>query len=107
METMFRQNFGGTNKEYHGIFESGLLIKSSCHTEHNRGDINAGKNAKESRNASNMIKIFNVNICVNKAQVRTRSSQLQRTSAIRKVCTTPILSFCDKNNPVSAQTPRA
>ena len=26
METMFMQNFGGTNKEYYGIFESGLLI---------------------------------------------------------------------------------
>ena len=25
METMFMQNFGGTNKEYYGIFESGLL----------------------------------------------------------------------------------
>ena len=25
METMQRQNFGGTNKEYYGIFESGLL----------------------------------------------------------------------------------
>ena len=25
METMFVQNFGGTNKEYCGIFESGLL----------------------------------------------------------------------------------
>ena len=25
METMFVQNFGGTNKEYYGIFESGLL----------------------------------------------------------------------------------
>ena len=24
-ETMFMQNFGGTNKEYFGIFESGLL----------------------------------------------------------------------------------
>ena len=48
MDTMFTQNFGGTNKEYHGIFESGLLIKSPCDTEHNRGDINAGKNAKES-----------------------------------------------------------
>ena len=24
-ETMFMQNFGGTNKEYYGIFESGLL----------------------------------------------------------------------------------
>ena len=56
MDTMFRQNFGGTNKEYHGIFESGLLIKSPCDTEQNRGDINADKNAKESRNASNMIK---------------------------------------------------
>ena len=53
METMFVQNFGGTNKEYHGIVESGLLIKSPCDTEHNRGDINAGKNvAQESRNGS-------------------------------------------------------
>ena len=25
METMFMQNFRGTNKEYYGIFESGLL----------------------------------------------------------------------------------
>ena len=25
METMFMQNFGGANKEYYGIFESGLL----------------------------------------------------------------------------------
>ena len=25
METIFMQNFGGTNKEYYGIFESGLL----------------------------------------------------------------------------------
>ena len=25
METMFMQNFGGTNKEHYGIFESGLL----------------------------------------------------------------------------------
>ena len=25
METMFMQNFGGTNKEYYGIFETGLL----------------------------------------------------------------------------------
>ena len=25
METMFMQNFGGTNKEYYGIFESGLI----------------------------------------------------------------------------------
>ena len=25
METMFMQNFGGTNKEYQGIFESGIL----------------------------------------------------------------------------------
>ena len=25
METMFMQNFGGTNKEYYGIFESGLF----------------------------------------------------------------------------------
>ena len=24
METMFMQNFGGTNKEHYGIFESGL-----------------------------------------------------------------------------------
>ena len=26
METMFKKNFGGTNKEYCGIFESGLQI---------------------------------------------------------------------------------
>ena len=26
METMFKQNFGGTNKEYYGIFESGLFL---------------------------------------------------------------------------------
>ena len=25
METIFMQNFGETNKEYYGIFESGLL----------------------------------------------------------------------------------
>ena len=25
METMFMQNFGGTKKEYYGIFESGLF----------------------------------------------------------------------------------
>ena len=25
METMFMQKFGGTNKEYYGIFESGLF----------------------------------------------------------------------------------
>ena len=25
METVFMQNFGGTNKDYYGIFESGLL----------------------------------------------------------------------------------
>ena len=36
---MFMQNSGGTNKEYLDIFESGLLIKSPCDTEHNRGDI--------------------------------------------------------------------
>jgi len=27
METIFMQNFGGTNKEYYGIFETGLLFK--------------------------------------------------------------------------------
>ena len=26
METMFVRNFGGTNKEYYGIFESGLFV---------------------------------------------------------------------------------
>ena len=28
METMFMQHFGRTNKEYYGIFESGLLERS-------------------------------------------------------------------------------
>ena len=27
METMFMQKFGGKNKEYYGIFESGLFEK--------------------------------------------------------------------------------
>mgnify|MGYP006964540436 CR=1 FL=1 len=27
METMFMQNFGGTIKEYYGIFEGGLLCE--------------------------------------------------------------------------------
>ena len=29
LETMLRQNLGGTNKEYYGIFWSGLLLKPS------------------------------------------------------------------------------
>ena len=36
METMLMQNFGGTNKEYYGIFESGLcgFILSHSATMH-------------------------------------------------------------------------
>ena len=34
METMFMQNFGGTNKEYYGIFESGLLDRTTALTTH-------------------------------------------------------------------------
>ena len=30
METMFMQNFGGTNKEYFGIFESSLCGSDFC-----------------------------------------------------------------------------
>ena len=29
METMFMQNFRRTNKEYYGIFESGLYLETS------------------------------------------------------------------------------